>query len=184
LWTRLLETAWPECKLAKPASESMIEKCENELSFTLPLPLLQLLRETDGVIGPNGEVLIFPIEEILDCNVDMWFNNEYEGVYLPFVSMLFFGSDQFDNLFAYPILGDRPDKSKVFRWIRDTDSRLFYANGLEQYFYMQWKCLEQSNPKLWDQTANCKDFDDFKTFMQVSQADFSPGEFSPDSMSG
>jgi hypothetical protein len=180
-----LETSWPECKLAKPASEAMIEKCESELSFTLPLPLLQLLRETDGVTGPNGEVLIFPIEEILECNVDMWFNNEYEGVYLPFVSMLFFGSDEEENLFAYPILGDRPDKSKVFRWRRDTDSRIYYANGLEQYFYMQWKCLEQRNSKLWDQTINCKDFDDYKTFMQtMNQADFSPGDFSPENMSG
>lgn len=185
MWTRFFETSWPECKLRGPADPAVIDRCEDELSFTLPLPLLQLFRESDGVLGPSGEYLVFPIEEMLETNVDMWLNSEYEGLYLPFVSLLFFGSDAQDNLFAFPILGDRPDKSKIFRWRRENDSRMYYANSLEQYFYMQWKSVQQNNPLIWDQTASCKDFDDFKTFLQnmSEEGDFSPGD-QPGRMSG
>ncbi len=185
MWSTFFQTNWHDCKMREPAVASVIERCESELSVTFPLPLLQLLRESDGIVGPRGEFLIFPVEEIIDCNVDMWLNQEYEGIYLPFESLLFFGSDEADNLFAYPILGDRPDKSKIFRWRRDTDSRMFYANGLEQFFYMQWKCYEQNNHLLWDQTASCKDFDDFRSFLpSVTEVDFSPDDASPGSMSG
>jgi hypothetical protein len=183
LWTRFFETSWPECKLRDPASQAQIDKCEDELNVSIPLPLQQLLRETDGVSDPNGECLIFSIDEMIECTEDMWFNNDYEQLYQPFVSLLFFGTDAGDNLFAYPILGDKPDKSKVFRWRRDNDSRMYYADGLEQYFYMRWKCLEQRDPMLWDQTLTYKDFDDFNLFLKnAGDADFSP-DFSPDSSS-
>lgn len=163
-----------------PASQALIEKCEDELNVSIPLPLQQLLRETNGVADPNSECLIFSIEEMMECTEDMWFNNEYEQLYQPFVSLLFFGTDASDNLFAYPILGDKPDKSKVFKWRRDNDSRMYYADGLEQYIYKRWKCLEQGDPALWDQKLSCKDFDDYKRFLTgVGEADFSP-DFAPD----
>jgi len=181
LWTRFFETSWPQCKLREPASQELLEKCEDELNVSIPLPLQQLLRETNGVADPHSECLIFSVEEMLECTEDMWFNTDYEQRFQPFVSLLFFGTDASDNLFAYPILGDKPDKSKVFKWRRDNDSRMYYADGLEQYFYKRWKCLEQGDSALWDQKLSCKDFDDYKTFITGGGgADFSP-DFAPDS---
>jgi len=175
LWTRFFETSWTACKLREPAAQASIEKYEDELNVPLPLPLQQLFRETDGVLGPDDEYLIFPLEELVDCNVELWLGNEYESDYLPLESFLFFGTDSLRNLFAYPILGDRPDKSKVFRWRRDNDSRMYYANGLEQYFYMRWKCFEENNLLLWDQSLMV-DANDFQRFLNSSdEADFSPG---------
>lgn len=185
MWTKFFETSWPECKLRQPATKAQLERCEDELNVALPLPLQQLLLESDGVADPSGECLIFSIDEMLEATEDMWFNNEYEQRYQPFESLLFFATDASENLFAYPILGDKADKSKVFKWRRDNDSRMYYADGLEQYLYMRWKCLEQRDPALWDYVRTHKDFGDYQTFLNNGGGDdFSPGDFSPGDMRG
>lgn len=190
MWRNLFETHWTECKLRDPIENSVIEKCQDELSVAVPDVLLEFYNESDGVLGPDGDFLILPMQELVDTNVDMWLNHEYEGVFMPFESLLFFAYDRTDNMFAYPILGERADSDKIYKWKRETDSRTFYANGLEQYFYMQWKCFKENNPNFWDNEINCKDFDDYRLFLRWRHETGSPsdgdvevtieGEFSPD----
>jgi hypothetical protein len=174
LWTTFFERRWPECQLYPPSTDGLLAECETELAFPLPAPLAKLLSECDGVTGPQGEPLIFPLEELVGVNVDMWLNHDYEGVFMPFESLLFFGADKLGNLFAYPVLGERPDKSKIFKWRKDTDSRVFYADGLEQYFYKQWKCYEAKDSLFWDRDNILKDLDDFRLFAGGDDVDFAP----------
>ncbi len=166
MWRKFFEQHWSECSLREPVDVSALEKCQDELSVLIPKPLVDMFRETNGVLGPDGEYLILPVEEVVDTNVDMWLNHEYEGLYMPFESLFFISFDQSDDMYAFPILGDKTDAQRIFKWRRESDSRILYAFGLEQYLYKRWKCFLEADPYFWERDINCKDFDDYRMFLR------------------
>jgi hypothetical protein len=166
VWRNFFKTSWSECKLNEPAVEAQLQLCEEELSLALPTSLRTFLLASDGLLGPDGSAYVLPAAQIVRTNVDLWLNQDNDEKFMPLECLLFFGRGQNNDLYAYPIRGEAAHEVRIFRWQRDNDSRVFFAEGLEQYFYMRWKSLQEADSAFWDHTRSCKDFEDFRTFLR------------------
>lgn len=166
MWRNFFERNWSECKLNAPAVEAQLQACEEELSLALPDSLRAFLTESDGLTGPGGIPYVLSAAQIVRTNVDLWLNQDNDEKFMPLECLLFFGRGDRNDLYAYPIRGEQAHEVRIFRWTRDNDSRMFYAEGLEQYLYMRWKAWQQGDAGFWDHTKSCKDFDDFRIFLR------------------
>ncbi len=134
--------------------------------MALPAVLNQFYRQSNGLVGPHGDMFVMPIQKLVKTNIEHWLNDDYEDQYMPLESLLFFASRGDGDLFAFSILGEKIQENKIYRWERATDSRIFYAENLEQYLYKRWKCFQEDNERFWDLARDCKDFDDYKVFLR------------------
>lgn len=130
MWTDLIVALPGETALHPPATEAAIHECERLLSLPLPDELAALLRETDGVDGDYGAGLIWPIERISTDNLSFRRSPDFQQLYMPFDSLLFFADAGNGDQFALVPHTGRPD---VFAWDHENDSRTWVAPGLNQY---------------------------------------------------
>lgn len=93
-----------------------------------------LLHETNGVEGEYGLGLVWPVERIVEDNLDFRKNEGFRDLYMPFGHLLFFADAGNGDQLAFPIHADslihRPD---VFAWNHEDDSRSWVAPSFEKY---------------------------------------------------
>ncbi|MDI3405055.1 SMI1/KNR4 family protein [Streptomyces cavernicola] len=105
-------------------------EAERRLGGPLPGQLVALLRESDGIEGPYGEDLVWPLSRIVADNLHFWSDRSLAELYMPFTPLLFFGDDGGGDQFAFVRTPARPD---VFVWEHEDDSRRWVARDLRDH---------------------------------------------------
>jgi hypothetical protein len=133
VWRELIGDLEPAAEFAEPASEQALGDATATLGGELPAPLVELLRESNGVQGRHGIDLVWPLERVVADNLLFRTNPEFAALYMPFDPLLFFAGagngDQFAFLWT-------PRRDEVFVWDHESDSRRWVAGSLEQY--LRW----------------------------------------------
>lgn len=139
-WKQLLAAVAPEAKFSDPTSEENILSVEQELGVALPQELRKLLLEFDSATADYGVDVVWSSAEICRRNLEFRQMEGFRELYMPFDNLLFFGDDGGGDQFAFAIQMDReihnPD---IFRWEHETDSRIWFADHLRQFFERRFK---------------------------------------------
>ncbi|MFC9848366.1 SMI1/KNR4 family protein [Streptomyces sp. NPDC060223] len=108
----------------------MLDRIEAALGQTLPQDLRAFLLESNGVEDEYGTDVIWSAERILSDNLSFRENDRYRSLYMPFDSLVFFGDNGGGDQFAFV---RTPERSEVFVWDHETDSRKLVSSSLENY---------------------------------------------------
>lgn len=130
MWIEMIRGLVPDAELQPPASEAALVECEQALGHPLGEDLHALLRETNGVLGPYGLGLVWPVERIASDNFMFRSSSEFAALYMPFDSLLFFADAGNGDQFAHVLRARRRD---VFVWDHETDSRSWVAPRITEY---------------------------------------------------
>ena len=133
-WREFIQILTPEITLRSPASPDEIQRAESSLDVVLPDELKSLLQESDGVEGPYGHGLIWNIERIKKVNLFFRQFSEYKDLYMPFDHLLFLADAGNGDQFAFAILNGKIQRSDIFAWNHEDDSRQWVAPALDVYF--------------------------------------------------
>jgi hypothetical protein len=127
-----------------PATLEALLGAEHGLGVELPGELRALLLETNGVGEamdlPDGPTeigsLIWPVERILEDNLQFRNGLNYGQIYMPFDHLVFFADAGNGDQFAYAVLDGRVRKSDIFAWNHEDDSRKWVAPSLK--IFVEW----------------------------------------------
>jgi hypothetical protein len=133
-WREFLENIAAEFTFHSPASTEGIEKAEASLDLLFPEKLRSLLKESNGVEGSYGLGLIWNTERITKDNLFFRQFSDYKDIYMPFDHLLFFGDAGNGDQFAFAILNGKIQRSDIFVWNHEDDSRQWVAPALDVYF--------------------------------------------------
>ena len=133
-WREFLANIEADVTLHSPASVEEIEKAESSLDVSLPDELKSLLQESNGIDGSYGLGLIWNIERIAKDNLFFRQFSDYKDLYMPFDHLLFFADAGNGDQFAFTILNGKTQKSDVYVWNHEDDSRHWVAPSLDVYF--------------------------------------------------
>jgi hypothetical protein len=133
MWRYVVERAWPDHEFHDGATEDFLTRAETQLGAALPGDLRALLAETNGVVGPSGLGLVWPVERIAADNLT--FRSDFSDVYMPFDALLFFGDAGNGDQFAFTV-GDSAGRADIFAWNHENDSRMWVAPELRTY--LEW----------------------------------------------
>jgi len=92
-----IDSAFAECTLNDPATESAIDDLERAIGFRLPLAYRELMLRSNGLEGFMGEyhyLVLWPIEQVVELN-------EAYGVTGFAPGLLLIGSDGGDTGYAF-----------------------------------------------------------------------------------
>ena len=135
MWIDLICRLRQDCKFGVPAGEAEIAAAEKALGIDFPSELRALLAESNGVIsGPHGAILVWPVERIEQDNLFFWTNSDFRDRYMPTDHLLFFGDSGVGDQFAFAVVNGRVQRSDVFEWDHETDSRTRVATSLAHFF--------------------------------------------------
>jgi hypothetical protein len=129
MWKEMIKRVDPDYIFYEPATFEQIAQVEKTFNVTLPDELKQLLLESNGVDDTGGGNFIFSTEEILKENLSM----RQEVDWMPFDHLLFFGGTGDGDLSAFPIINGRIDRTEVFLWYHENDSRMWAGGSLKDY---------------------------------------------------
>ena len=129
MW-RELATQFSDVELHDPAPEGSLRGIEEQLGQPIPLPLRELLAETDGIEAQYGTELVWNSEKILSENATFRNSEQLRTLYMPFDSLMFFGDNGGGDQFAFV---RSPERNDVFVWDHETDSRTWIAPSLEAF---------------------------------------------------
>lgn len=116
------------------ATPEELEAVERALGVRLPESLEGLLRESNGVRVTFGTPLVWSADEIARTNREMRDDPRYRETWMPFDHLLFFGGAGVDGiLFAFPIIGGRIGRDRVYAWYPIEDNRELKADSLRDY---------------------------------------------------
>ena len=133
-WKQLVLRYASDAKFAPPTTEPQVAEVEQSLGIKLPSGLREFLLEADGLTADYGSRVIWSAFDIVEQNQLFRTTVAFKELYLPFDHLLFFGDHSGGDLFAFPIQADgQIHKNDVFCWDHETDSRSWFAGGLEQY---------------------------------------------------
>ncbi|MFC7263412.1 SMI1/KNR4 family protein [Streptomyces lutosisoli] len=96
----------------------------------LPDELADLLRETDGIEGPDGVDTVWDLEQIVEQNLLFRSDPSFAELYMPFEPLLFFGGNGGGDQFAFV---RTPPRADIFVWDHEDDSRRWAARDLRDY---------------------------------------------------
>ncbi|MDJ1136106.1 SMI1/KNR4 family protein [Streptomyces iconiensis] len=130
MWTESASEAYDEVEFEEPEGAAAVEEAERRLGEALPPQLAELLAETDGVVGPYGLDVVWPLERIVEDNLRFRTESSLAELYMPFDPLLFFGDNGDGDQFAFV---RQPERSDVFVWEHENDSRRWVAGGLRDY---------------------------------------------------
>jgi hypothetical protein len=136
MWSELVNKLTPECQFREPAEQLQIAAAEDALALKFPHELRSLFQETNGVQGPYGIGLVWPVERIQTDNLAFRSNRDFQELYMPFDSLLFFADAGNGDQFAFAILAGAIQKGDVFAWNHENDSRIWQAPSLAMY--LEW----------------------------------------------
>ncbi|MFH8350290.1 SMI1/KNR4 family protein [Streptomyces sp. NPDC018045] len=129
MWKDLARSAWPGTEFNAGAPVSALADVEHRLDDSRPAELTSLLRQSDGVRGPYGVDVVWPLQQIVDQNLHVRLDTAFAELYMPFDALLFFGDNGGDQ-FAFVRASRRPD---IFVWEHEEDSRRWTARDLHAY---------------------------------------------------
>jgi hypothetical protein len=135
-WRDLVTKLTPDCTFAEPVAHAQIVAAQEALAVIFPDELSSLLQESNGVIGQYGLGLVWPIERIQSENLSFRKNEDFQELYMPFDSLLFFGDAGNGDQFAYAIQAGVIRRPDVFAWNHEDDSRTWQAPSLTKY--LEW----------------------------------------------
>lgn len=136
MWRETVSSLEPAAEFAIPASADEIQAIERVLSIKVPHELRELLAESNGISDQYGGGLVWPADRIVKDNV--MFRSSFEGLYMPFDSLLFFADAGNGDQFAFAIKRGQAGEvdSDVYVWDHEDDSRRWYAASLIKY--LEW----------------------------------------------
>lgn len=129
-------------KLNNPVDD--ISQISEELKVKLPLELIELYKETNGVneyIKPhNIEIgyLIWDSERVLEENLTFRNTLDFKEMYMPFDHLFFFADAGNGDNFGYAIKNLEIRSNDIYCWDHENDSRNWVAPNLE--IFIKWKC--------------------------------------------
>ncbi|WP_369259628.1 SMI1/KNR4 family protein [Streptomyces sp. R35] len=130
MWREAAGQASPEAGFRTPVEESALAAAETRLGCRLPDELAELLRETDGIEGPDGVDTVWDLEQIVEQNLLFRSDPSFAGLYMPFEPLLFFGDNGGGDQFAFV---RTPPRADIFVWDHEDDSRRWAARDLRDY---------------------------------------------------
>ncbi|MEU7600926.1 SMI1/KNR4 family protein [Streptomyces sp. NPDC041003] len=131
MWRELVEK-YDDVEVADPASEQDLHDLERRLGQTLPAPLRELLLECNGVVDEDGTDVVWSAAHIGRNNTEFRTAEDFRALYMPFDALMFFGDSGGGDQFAFV---RTPERSDVFVWDHETDSRTWVAADLEGYLH-------------------------------------------------
>lgn len=133
MWKQYIQTVKKGYHFKEPANPAAFEQIQKELHVDLPLDLLTLFNETDGVFDEFNCPLIWSVDQIIEDN--LFFRNfeQYKDLYMPFDHLLFFSDSGTGDLFGYPILNGQIQRDDIFVWDHESDSRTWVASSLKDF---------------------------------------------------
>lgn len=142
-WRSLIGNAFHDAKFYVAASAREIAHAERELGIEFPDELRQLLAVSNGVSANYSAALIWPVDEIIEQNRHFRSSRAFAELYAPFTDLLFFGAEGNGDLFAYRVGEGRVADTSVYEWDHETDARVRFASGLEDYVNRVAASVEQ-----------------------------------------
>lgn len=136
MWKQLIEKLSPDHEFFPPALWADVTIAGEKLGVAFPDDLKGLLRETNGVHGEYGLGLIWPVERIVEDNLNFRTSELFREIYMPFDALLFFADAGNGDQFAYPIRNGLINRPHVFAWNHEDDSRNWVAPSLAKY--LEW----------------------------------------------
>jgi hypothetical protein len=83
MWKEIIRSLWAGCRFLAPTDSKTIRQAEEQLSILFPADLRELLLETNGIWGPYGTGLIWPIERIVADNTEYRTRRDFRELYMP-----------------------------------------------------------------------------------------------------
>jgi hypothetical protein len=133
MWKQLIAELNQDHQFFPPATETNLSEAEKKLGALFPRDLRALLAESNGVLGPIGLGLLWPVDEIAQANLDFRSNEDFRGRFASFDQLLFFGDSGTGDQFAYVLKTDRVQDPAIIEWDHETDRRVGVAATLEEY---------------------------------------------------
>ena len=139
VWRELIWQMYPEAVLADPVDEVTLAEVEKRLQLPLPFELASLLREVDGVANEYGDAVVWSARRLVEDNLGMRREPDYQELYAPFDEMIFFGDSDMGPQFAYVHTDYGPG---IVVWDHESDRRRLVVVSLRDYLA---RCLIQGN---------------------------------------
>jgi hypothetical protein len=133
MWRTFIQSLNANCSFNSPAAADAVAAAQRSLKVDFPGDLLELLLESDGVRGPHGLGLIWPLERIVADNCLFRAKPEFRELYMPFDSVLFFADAGNGDQFAFSICAGVIRRDDVLAWDHEDDSRTWVAPSLRTY---------------------------------------------------
>jgi hypothetical protein len=123
-------------------SEAELRIAESRLGVELPPQQRSLVLETNGVMETmsvdggewfNSGWLLWPLEKIVEENLNIRSDSHYRKNYIPLDCFLFFADAGNGDLFGYSIVNGEIRCGDVFAWGHENDSRPNIAPSLAQF---------------------------------------------------
>ncbi|MEZ4707976.1 MAG: SMI1/KNR4 family protein [Caldilineaceae bacterium] len=136
MWITLIRNLTKEARFHAPVDKEAISHTESALGIKIPDALVKLLNETNGIEGEYGIPLIWSIARIEADNLKFRNNTDFRELYMPFDNLLFFADAGNGDQFAFPIQNGQIQRTDIFVWNHEDDSRVWCAPTLQQY--LEW----------------------------------------------
>ena len=134
MWRALVSRLFADAKFSPPATAGQLQDVERTFGLTLPADLKSLLLESNGVAAYYSAPLVWSATEMIEQNLLFRRNADFAELYMPFDSLFFFGGEGNGDQFAYRILAGQIREPWIYEWEHESDNRVWFAHGLEDYF--------------------------------------------------
>ncbi|WP_339251034.1 SMI1/KNR4 family protein [Sporosarcina sp. FSL W8-0480] len=133
MWLDYISTISNEYSFTPPATETEINEIKEALNVEVPVKLLELYSETNGVFDVFNCPLIWTTSQIVKEN--MFFRNShvFKDLYMPFDHLLFISDNGCGDLFGYKIVNGTIKAEDIYVWNHEDDSRTWVAPSLEVF---------------------------------------------------
>jgi hypothetical protein len=140
-WRKIIDDAVVENDITyrfnEPAAFAHSSHFEEQLGIAIPEELHSLYKQTNGIEELVGEELsghlIWPIDMVIEENLQFRSNADFKDLYMPFDNMLFFAGAGNGDLFFIPILNNNTPRLDIFVWNHEDDSRTWVAGWLHRF---------------------------------------------------
>jgi len=132
MWEEKLKALSEKCQLKRfdSAEDSAIAELEAGLNVELPGELKDLLKTTNG-LEINSTMVVRFLDEMKKDNNEFRSEERITNSFMPFDNLLIFGTAGNGDMFAYGIINGKIDKTSIFVWNHENDSRTNIAPSLE-----------------------------------------------------
>ena len=121
-----------------PASENIFQNLQSQLDLIeLPSELEDLYKQSNGISrhfkGQKIGELIWTAEEVIEVNKEYRSDPQYKELYMSFNQLLFISDAGNGDLFGFVSLNGKFDRSDIFVWNHENDSRIWIAPNLTKF---------------------------------------------------
>jgi hypothetical protein len=136
MWRNFIQSLSSDCTFNPPCAFASLDIAQERLQIEFPDELRALLSESDGAMGKWGLGLVWPVERIVADNLLYRTNTDFRELYMPFDCLLFFADAGNGDQFAFSICGGAIQRTDIFAWNHENDSRSWVAPSLRTY--LEW----------------------------------------------